>query len=60
VIVTTVTPYLPMAGLLGFQPMPAHFYFVLGLIILGYILTAEVAKSMFYRHRAGAQTGAGL
>ena len=31
VVVTAATPYLPFAGALGFQPMPAHFYLVLGL-----------------------------
>jgi Mg2+-importing ATPase len=54
VIVATLTPHLPFAGLLGFQRMPAHFYLVLGLIILGFILAAEIAKAMFYRGRTGA------
>ena len=60
VVVTAATPHLPFAGALGFQPMPAHFYFVLGLVVLGYVVTAEVAKSLFYRHNKGAQTGANL
>jgi hypothetical protein len=58
VIVTTVTPHLPMTGPLGFQPMPADFYFGLALLFSAKILTAEVVKSMFYRHHVGAQSGA--
>ncbi|MGH8093342.1 MAG: magnesium-translocating P-type ATPase [Chthoniobacterales bacterium] len=60
VIVTAVTPYLPLAGVLGFQPLPMYFYLVLGLVILGYILTAELAKSLFYRQNNGAQTRSNL
>jgi Mg2+-importing ATPase len=60
VLVAAATPYLPFASVLGFQPMPAYFYLVLGLIVLGYVVTAEVAKSLFYRHDRGAQTGRNL
>jgi Mg2+-importing ATPase len=51
VVVTAATPHLPFAGALGFQPMPAHFYLVLGFVVLGYVVTAEVAKSLFYRQK---------
>jgi Mg2+-importing ATPase len=51
VVVTAVTPYLPFAHALGFQPMPAHFYLILGLVVLGYVVTAEVAKALFYRQK---------
>ncbi len=57
VCVTAVTPYLPLASLLGFQPLPIYFYLVLGLVVIGYVVTAELAKSLFYRHEKGAQTG---
>ena len=60
VIVTAVTPYLPLAGVLGFQPLPIYFYLVLGLVVLGYVVTAEIAKSVFYRHNHGAQTRGNL
>jgi len=49
VVVTAFTPYLPFAGRLGFQPMPAHFYPIIALIIFAYIVTAELAKLLFYR-----------
>jgi P-type Mg2+ transporter len=49
VVVTAFTPYLPFAGRLGFQPMPAHFYPIIALIIFAYIVAAEFAKLLFYR-----------
>jgi P-type Mg2+ transporter len=49
VIITALTPYLPFAGVLGFQPMPAHFYPIIALIIFAYIVAAELAKLLFYR-----------
>ncbi len=58
--VTAVTPYLPLAGVLGFQPLPMYFYLILGLVVMGYVVTAELAKSLFYRHEKGARTGGNL
>ncbi len=49
VILTVFTPYLPFAGLLGFAAMPAYFYPIIALIIIAYILTAELTKRLFYR-----------
>jgi P-type Mg2+ transporter len=49
VIITALTPYLPFAGVLGFQPMPAHFYPIIALIVVAYIVAAELAKLLFYR-----------
>ena len=54
VCVTAVTPYLPLAGVLGFQPLPMYFYLVLGLVVMGYVVIAELAKSFFYRLEKGA------
>ncbi|MDD5199784.1 MAG: magnesium-translocating P-type ATPase, partial [Terrimicrobiaceae bacterium] len=49
VCVALLTPHLPFAGALGFQPMPAAFYPIIALIVLLYVATAEVAKRWFYR-----------
>jgi Mg2+-importing ATPase len=49
VLVTALTPYLPFAGVLGFQPMPARFYPIIALIVVAYIVAAELAKLLFYR-----------
>lgn len=50
VLLTLVLPWLPFANVLGFSPMPMHFYGWLLLIILGYIMTAETAKHWFYKY----------
>jgi P-type Mg2+ transporter len=49
VLVTALTPYLPFASVLGFQPMPAHFYPAIAAIVVTYIAAAELAKLLFYR-----------
>jgi Mg2+-importing ATPase len=49
VLITALTPQLPFAGALGFQPMPAYFYPIIALIIVAYITAAELAKGLFYR-----------
>ena len=49
VLITALTPQLPFAGTLGFQPMPAYFYPIIALIIVAYIAAAELAKGLFYR-----------
>jgi len=51
-IVDTLTlaiPYSPIAGFLGFSPIPPLFLLMLGLILTFYMLTAEVAKHFFYQ-----------
>jgi hypothetical protein len=48
-LVTALTPHLPFAGMLGFQPMPAHFHPIIALIVVAYIVAAELAKLLFYR-----------
>ena len=49
VLATVLTPYLPLAGVLGFQPLPEHFYLIIALIVVAYIVAAELAKLLFYR-----------
>ena len=49
VCVTVILPFTPLAGLLGFGKMPAMFFVILGVIVVLYMLTAEVAKSIFYK-----------
>jgi Mg2+-importing ATPase len=46
---TLALPFLPLAGLLGFCPLPLEFYLVLGLILILYIAAAEAVKRVFYR-----------
>lgn len=49
VAVTLVLPYTPVASLVGFVPLPLSLLGLLGVIVLLYISTAEIAKHIFYR-----------
>ncbi|QLE49198.1 magnesium-translocating P-type ATPase [Nostoc sp. C057] len=49
-IVTLLIPYTPVAGLLGFQPLPIEFLLVLAAIVGLYIICAENVKRIFYQH----------
>lgn len=51
---TLALPYSPLAGVLGFSPLPPLFLMLLGGILLAYLLTAEVTKHLFYRQMQGA------
>lgn len=46
---TLLLPYSPLAFLIGFQPLPLKLLGLLGVIVLLYIATAEIAKRVFYR-----------
>jgi P-type Mg2+ transporter len=48
--ITLLLPYTPLAGLLGFQPLPVEFLLVLAAIVGLYILCAENVKRVFYQH----------
>jgi Mg2+-importing ATPase len=45
-----VLPYTPLVRLFGFVPVPPLFLAALALIMIFYIVVAEVAKYYFYRH----------
>ncbi|MDR3610365.1 MAG: magnesium-translocating P-type ATPase [Ignavibacteriaceae bacterium] len=47
--ITLILPYTPIAGVFGFSPLPIPFFLFIGLIILLYILTAEIVKKVFYK-----------
>jgi len=49
VAATLVLPFLPFAPLLGLTPLPLLFLALLALIVAMYILSAELAKRLFYR-----------
>lgn len=48
--VTLLMPFTPLAKPFGFQPLPASFFLLLGVIVVIYIATADIAKQTFYRH----------
>jgi P-type Mg2+ transporter len=49
VILTFILPFTPVAGIFSFSPLPVHVLLLISLIILLYIITAEVVKNIFYR-----------
>ena len=48
-LVTLWLPYSPLAGLLGFTPLPLVFLLVIFGIVILYFLSAEATKRWFYR-----------
>ena len=50
VIATLILPSTPLGGLLGFVPLPPVFLLWLLLILIAYVVSAEVVKGWFYRH----------
>jgi Mg2+-importing ATPase len=49
VVVTILFPFTPLAELLGFQPLPMTILLVIGIIVVLYIIAAEMAKRSFYK-----------
>ncbi|WP_431218963.1 magnesium-translocating P-type ATPase [Leifsonia xyli] len=48
VAVGTWLPYSPLAGVLGFSPLPAVFLLALVGMVLAYLLLVEAAKAFYY------------
>jgi Mg2+-importing ATPase len=49
VVVTILFPFTPLATLLGFQPLPMTILLVIGMIVVLYVIAAEIAKGVFYK-----------
>lgn len=49
VAIGALLPVTPLAGMLGFQPLPAGFFVALLLMIAAYLALAEFAKHWFFR-----------
>jgi Mg2+-importing ATPase len=56
VIATILLPATGLGSLFGFVPLPPVFLPILGLIVLGYVSTAELVKGWFYRQLNGTAT----
>lgn len=48
-VVALALPYTPLAGILGFTPLPPSYLAGIGIIVALYVLSAEVAKRWFYQ-----------
>ena len=49
VIVTVILPFTPLGEIFGFSPLPIAFLLFIGIIVIGYVVTAELAKAIFYK-----------
>lgn len=49
IVITISLPYLPLAGYMGFTPLPAWIMLVLIAFTVAYVAAAETAKKYFYR-----------
>jgi P-type Mg2+ transporter len=41
-------PFMPFARILGFEPLPPLFLAAIGIIVLAYLLAAEMVKKIFF------------
>jgi Mg2+-importing ATPase len=49
VVVTLILPFTPLDEIFGFSQVPISFLVLIGIIIVAYIITAELAKTVFYK-----------
>jgi Mg2+-importing ATPase len=49
VVATFIIPYTPLSALFGFQALPVWMLFIIAAIVALYIVTAEIAKKIFYK-----------
>jgi Mg2+-importing ATPase len=49
VIVTLILPSTPLGRILGFGQLSISFSLLIGIVVMAYIVTAEVAKTIFYK-----------
>ena len=47
--VTLIFPYTPFGKTFGFSPLPISFLLFMGVIVILYIIAAEIAKRVFYK-----------
>jgi len=52
-LVALVFPYTPLAGLLGFVPLPPLLLLALAVIVAMYFTAAEFTKRWFFRRFGG-------
>lgn len=49
VVVTLIFPFIPIGGIFGFKQLPISYLLLIGIIIIAYIITAEMVKAVFYK-----------
>ena len=49
VVATLIVPFTPLGGIFGFSSLPVWYFVYIGMVIAGYVMSAEIAKSIFYK-----------
>jgi P-type Mg2+ transporter len=49
VVLTLILPFSPLGDVFGFSPLSVSFLLPIGTIVMGYIISAEIAKRIFYK-----------
>jgi Mg2+-importing ATPase len=49
VALALVFPFIPLGGLFGFRPLPGSFLVMMGIIVIFYMICAELVKRSFFR-----------
>jgi P-type Mg2+ transporter len=49
VIVTVILPFTVLGGIFGFRPLTISFLLLITIIVMGYIVSAEMVKVVFYK-----------
>ena len=49
VVVTVILPFTPFAPVFGFSALPVSFLLLIGIVVLFYVMTAELVKRVFYK-----------
>jgi Mg2+-importing ATPase len=49
VVVTLILPFSPLGRIFGFNPLRMSFLLFIGAIVMGYIVSAEIVKTIFYK-----------
>ncbi len=47
-IVTLSLPFTPLGEVFGFSPLPLSFLLLIGIIVVAYLIAAEIVKTVFY------------
>ena len=48
VIMTLILPFTPLGGIFGFRPLPISFLLLIAIVVVCYIISAELVKTVFY------------
>jgi Mg2+-importing ATPase len=59
VAVAIVLPLSPLAGLLGFEPLPWAFWLAAGALVLAYLAMVELVKGWLFRRDTGRHSSLG-